>query len=354
MAPRIAALAAFLHGLAQLGHAWFGEGRHQSHQPPDPWMRGLICVRSAALADHSPRAVKDTGGGIFAVAVTLDSKYRDLPQVVVAIERFEMQKKLILHLAAALCMASGAAVADNVLLINGSGRTPSPSTTTGTTNNWLTTCGAGHTVTVADTPPASLAGYQQVWDLRFANQSPLTTADQAAYLAYLQSGGRMFVMGENSNLGARNATVIDFIDTAGGGALTFVEPGNAQTVTGVPFTDGGLSTIVWWAAGGTTTPGSGVFAASNANGGSAIVWRTGTLANAPTGTLAVVFDVSFMEPPSRTPNEDQFFRNLCAFGSMRGGGAAVAVPANSPWALWSLACALGLAAMVILRKRRHN
>ena len=209
-------------------------------------------------------------------------------------------------------------------------------------------------MTVADTPPASLAGYQQVWDLRFANQSPLTTADQAAYLAYLQSGGRMFVMGENINLGARNATVIDFIDTAGGGALTFVEPGNAQTVTGVPFTDGGLSTIVWWAAGGTTTPGSGVFAASNANGGSAIVWRTGTLANAPAGTLAVVFDVSFMEPPSRTLNEDQFFRNLCAFGSMRGGGAAVAVPANSPWALWSLACALGLAAMVILRKRRHN
>ena len=35
-------------------------------------------------------------------------------------------------------------------------------------------------------------------------------------------------------------------------------------------------------------------------------------------------------------------------------GAAVAVPANSPWALWGLACALGLAAMVILRKRRHN
>lgn len=260
-----------------------------------------------------------------------------------------MKLNQLAAIAASLVVASGAALADNVLIINGASNTSEPSTTDSITRNWVPTCGTGHTVTVVDTPPASLAGYQQIWDLRFSNSSPLTPADQAAYQAFLQGGGHMFVMGENASFMTRNDSVTQFVASTGGGTLAFVSPGDAQDVIGAPFNNGGLNAIVYGAAGGVTSSGSGVFATSNARGGTAVAWSTGTLGNAPAGSLAVVFDVNFMQDGAPA-DQHQFFQNLCSF--VQTGGNTEAIPTNSPWGLLGLAALLATLAPLGLRLRK--
>jgi hypothetical protein len=58
---------------------------------------------------------------------------------------------------------------------------------------------AGFTVTHSvGVPGGSLANYQQIWDIRSNNTTPLTASDTTAYMTYLQGGGKLFAMGENS------------------------------------------------------------------------------------------------------------------------------------------------------------
>ena len=236
--------------------------------------------------------------------------------------------------------------AANILIVNGASASVEPDTTADITQNLPIACGPAHTYAVADVPPADMSAYDQVWDLRFSDSSPLTAADQAAYLGLLQSGKNIFVMGESALFMTRNNSVIDFVTLTGGGSLSFVSPDDLQAVTGgAPFTDNGLSSVVYNVAGGVTTSGNGLFVTRDAAaGGAALAWKTGVLANAPAGALAVVFDVNFMEPAA-SANERQLLRNMCTF--VRTGGAAVApteVPASSPATLLGLAgllCVLG-------------
>ncbi|HEY0200705.1 MAG TPA: hypothetical protein VGC24_03330 [Burkholderiaceae bacterium] len=245
------------------------------------------------------------------------------------------------------------AYADNVLIVNGSSVTFEPSTTDDITTNWPVVC-TGHTVTVSDTVPASLSGYDQIWDLRFSSTSPLTTADQSAYLAFLQAGKRMFVMGENDGFVTRNDSVNAFVALAGGGALSAVNPAQTQTVN-APFNAGGLTSITWSASGGVTAPGTGIFAANDpSTGGSAIAWGIGTLANAPSGLLTVVYDVNFMQADAPS-DQQQFFKNLCTYVTT-GGGAIKSVPVpvggTSAWVL--LLAGLGLLGRRALRAMGHG
>ena len=69
-----------------------------------------------------------------------------------------MKLNQLAAIAASLVVASGAALADNVLIINGASNTSEPSTTDSITRNWVPTCGTGHTVTVVDTPPGQPCG----------------------------------------------------------------------------------------------------------------------------------------------------------------------------------------------------
>jgi len=62
--------------------------------------------------------------------------------------------------------------------------------------------------------PASTAGFNQVWDLRF--NTPLTVADIASMGSYLQSGGRMYLTGENSSFDiTRNQSLVAFLNPSG-------------------------------------------------------------------------------------------------------------------------------------------
>ena len=254
---------------------------------------------------------------------------------------------LVLSFAAAVFISTlDRAQAGTVLIVNGSSTTSEFGITASITTQLTTLENAvGNTVNVVDTPPASLAGFGQVWDLRFSNSSPLTTAVQAQYLAYLQGGGGMFVMGENSSFATRNDSVLAFISLAGGGNLTFTTaggrgPGDAQTVI-PPFTGPNpVTSIVYNAAGGVTTAGTGQFISSNANGGSGVAFGVGTLANAPLGALTTIFDVNFLQTDATADNQ-ALAKNLVGFVQNE---VTPGIPEPSTWAMMLLGFAgLGFA-----------
>lgn len=232
---------------------------------------------------------------------------------------------------AAVSLAT-AANAGNILIVNGAGETSEPSTTASITQQISQLhIAVGNTVTVVDTTPLSLAGYQQVWDVRFSNSSPIDAPLQAEYVNYLASGGGIFAMGENAFFGTRNESVISLIAAAGGGLLTYIVPGDSQTVI-APFTGpNAVSTLQYSVAGGLTTAGTGQFITSNASGGSGVAFGVGTLANAQAGALTAIFDVNFLQTDANFESQ-QLAKNLIGFigGQVDPGGT---VPEPATWAL---------------------
>jgi len=97
-------------------------------------------------------------------------------------------KKLLLATAAFALMTIPEAFAGDILIVNRLGSTSE----VGTTNSFTTQLGnfqvaAGNTITVVDNVPGSLAGYSQVWDIRFSNSSPLTSGVLSQYLSFMQA-----------------------------------------------------------------------------------------------------------------------------------------------------------------------
>lgn len=212
--------------------------------------------------------------------------------------------------------SSSIATASHVLIINGSSNTSEPITTAEITSNLDTLHQAiGNTTDIQDVLPGNLSSYDEIWDIRFSNTSPITAGEESQYIAFLQGAGRMFVMGENSGFSTRNNSVIGLITNLGGGALTFTTPNSTQTVN-APFDQPNTVTQMSYnAPGGVTTAGSGIFMTSiGAAPGTGIAFLLGDLANATTGTLAVVFDVNFMQGNTNgTANNIQFLKNLIKF-----------------------------------------
>lgn len=209
---------------------------------------------------------------------------------------------------ASLCVAAcvlfvlpSAAAAQNALIVHdGSAVSPGPDIRTNLQNR-LT--GKGYTVTQnVGVPAGSLASYGQIWDLRYSTNgappgNPFTADEVAAYLTYLQSGGSLFLMGENGiSFGTRNAAIRDFIQTAGGGTVTLAATsGNSQTVQ-PPFTGPtSVASVAYLSVGGVTALPKGAFVTKDtATSGAAIVFNPGVLSNAAAGTLLAVFDVNFL------------------------------------------------------------
>lgn len=179
---------------------------------------------------------------------------------------------------------------------------------------------AGNTPTVVswsgstlDPLPSSLVGYSQVWDVN--GHLALTADQQTSYLAYLQSGGSLFLMGENTGYGAaRNATLITFIENAGGGTVNIVSSsGGAETVSSDMQTPNAIPTVSYAASGSYSTAGTGTCLTTNSsNTCSAIAFNVGTLANAKNGSLISVLDINFLES-SRSASFQSFIDNLIAY-----------------------------------------
>jgi hypothetical protein len=159
----------------------------------------------------------------------------------------------------------------------------------------LTTAGYTATANIG-IPTGSLANFRQIWDVRFNNTTPLSGAESASYMDYLDGGGTLFVIGENTGFATRNNTIVILIDFLGGGFVTLATPANAQTVQ-PPFTlPTALSSVTFLAAAGTADPVNGAFITKDVNNvGAAIFYDRGTLSNAPGGRLVAVFDINFLQ-----------------------------------------------------------
>ena len=230
--------------------------------------------------------------------------------------------------------AATPAMAGNILIINGSSGTSETSTTASITQQISQLhMAVGNTVTVSDLVPGSLAGFEQIWDIRFSNALAITTGQQDQYLAYLQGGGGMFVMGENSSFATRNTSVLSLIAAAGGGTLNFTVPTSNQIVY-APFTGpNSVMDVSYNAPGGVTSFGTGQWITSNAAGtaGTGIAFGTGSLANAQRGALTAIFDVNFLQT-NAPENSQALTRNLIGFI----GGQVGSVPEPATWAMMIL------------------
>lgn len=253
-------------------------------------------------------------------------------------------KFVALGLAAALM--TSVAHAAPILILSGASQTSEHDTTADIVSNMTTLHEAvGNTVTVADNngEVADLSVFSQVWDLRFSNAWALDAGEIADYVAYLNGGGGMFVMGENSSFYTRNESIRSLALAAGGGDIDGVSGYHGETETVLaPFTGpNALSEISFSSSGHATSSGTGDFMT---DAGSGVAWGVGDLANAMAGALTTVFDVNFMEP-DRPADEMAFAANLVNFVQTEVEPPAVPLPASLPLML------AGFGGLAALRRR---
>lgn len=214
-------------------------------------------------------------------------------------------------------LSSQVAQADEVLIINGASKTSELDTTSAITNNLNQLLqNAGFTTTISDATPENLNGFDQIWDIRFSNNLAITASEQTEFLSFLQGGGGMFVMGENDGFTTRNNSVLNLIQAAGGGLLTFVTPDSTQNVLS-PFTELNPipnGNVVYANPGGVSSPGTGKFiTVDNFGRGTGVAFGKGDLANALNGALTTIFDVNFMQALYDLPNSQNLLKNLIGF-----------------------------------------
>jgi hypothetical protein len=247
--------------------------------------------------------------------------------------------------------ATSRAFAASILLINGASGTSEPDTTSEITSNFVTQAESlGHVVTVSDGVPALFDGFGQVWDFRF--NPALMASDITQYVEYLNSGGGMFVMGENAGFPGRNASVLSLIMSAGGGSLDFVTPCSTQTVK-APFTGPApitANSIDYAAPGGANGSGSGSFISDCGDGtGTGLFWGVGTLSNANAGALAVIFDVNWAQNQYDVPDSTNLLRNILG-GIQQEVDPSPPIPEPATFLLTGL----GLGAVGVAHRRRQK
>jgi hypothetical protein len=222
-----------------------------------------------------------------------------------AIGSFLRKRRLLLGMLMFALLFSGVSQAANALIVwNGVAFGPE-SDDKGYLNTALVN--AGYTVTLTSdltsTPLVSGGSplFKQVWDIRFGPSEPLSGGDIARYVAYLNAGGRLIAIGENTtNFLNRDTSVASLVLQAGGGGVTPVNANGTESVE-VPFTTrpASVTSIVFSSAGGLAAPlpAGAVFINKDTNNdgvGTGIVWPIGILTNGAAGILITVFDSDFI------------------------------------------------------------
>lgn len=196
---------------------------------------------------------------------------------------------------------------------------------------------SGATPTSVTSLPGSLSSYGQLWDIRFNNTTPITGGERSQYVSYMNGGGAMFVMGENAGFMTRNNSILSLITAAGGGTGTFAAGNNSQDVLPAAQTPNAITTIGYLAPGGITqaTVGTGQCLTRDSNNVcSAVAWGVGSLANAQTGSMVVVFDINFMQTTPGGSNAAAFLNNIIRFVTVQaqgGGGSNFAALGGTPY-----------------------
>jgi hypothetical protein len=264
--------------------------------------------------------------------------------------------KCLLAGLALLLAVPGLCLGANALIVHDGTGSPE-SDALGNLNTHLV--GKGYTVTQnVGVPGGSLAGYQQIWDIRYNNTTPLTGSDNTAYLTFLQGGGRLLLIGENTAFFTRNNSIVAFVALAGGGTLQTVTTANNFETVQPPFTGPtALSNVTYQAAAGVNNPPGAPITMDVNKIAAAIVFSPTLLSAAPTGTLIIVFDVNFLQVGAPDPNVQTLTDNLISYLNAPTFvappliPAPLSIPTLSEWTLAALALLVALFGAGALRRR---
>lgn len=146
-----------------------------------------------------------------------------------------------------------------------------------------------------------LSQYAHIWDVGYASPYTTNPNDPTAQLTtYLQNGGAMFILGENTLFGVRDDTIDNFVTSLGGGNITrsysdysyavdtTIDPQFllANNVNKVRFSRPGGFISLGTGTAMTTAFTEGIYVAA--------MWKTNSLSNAPKGAVVSVLDVNFL------------------------------------------------------------
>ena len=148
--------------------------------------------------------------------------------------------------------------------------------------------------------------FSHIWDVGY-HSSGIGSA-QSKYIQYLQDGGALFLLGENVAFLNRDQTEDTLINAAGGGGGVDVRTDSSGQGTYTEYTAGefllanGRSDVTFYVPNYFTNYGTGTPIATGSYGPSAVVWKTGSLSNAPAGAIVSVLDINFIVNPAYGAN----------------------------------------------------
>jgi RHS repeat-associated protein len=204
-------------------------------------------------------------------------------------------------------------VGNKVLIVNGAAASSEPQLSLDTTNTIdLLLQNNGFQTTISDGLTSDISEYDQIWDLRFDNNSTISNAQTQQYLNFLKTGGNLFLFGENSIFKARNNSILNLIEEAGGGQLDYALTSPSQQVLS-PFNSPKLISdkITFKAPGGVTTAGEGQLIATDENNrGVGVAFGRGSLSQAAAGELTAIFDLNFLQDAGSNVNLQKLLDNL--------------------------------------------
>lgn len=146
-----------------------------------------------------------------------------------------------------------------------------------------------------------LSQYDHIWDIGLENNTDqsllVPTGAAAKYTTYLQQGGGLFILGENSGFNVRNGDLASFITGLGGGTIQTSPYVDRNVTVGSEFLiANNQSFLILPDSGRFSSIGTGTPITTNEYGdvGQAVVWKTGSLSLAPKGAIVVVLDINFI------------------------------------------------------------
>ena len=147
--------------------------------------------------------------------------------------------------------------------------------------------------------------YAHIWDLGY-HTTPSAVAKNK-YVQYLQDGGAIFLLGENAYFNERNWWIADVLATVGGGSVTVRNDTAGFGVHGASTASEFLlansrADITFYAPNFFTSYGTGTPVANTGYGPASVMWKTGSLGNAPAGAVVSVLDINFLLNPQYGPN----------------------------------------------------
>jgi hypothetical protein len=142
--------------------------------------------------------------------------------------------------------------------------------------------------------------FSHIWDLGY--RTPMSGAATAKYTQYLQDGGALFLLGENTYFNIRNQSICDLVNNLGGGTAGIrYDTAGFGTIGATTASEFLLANsradITFYAPNGFTSYGTGTPIANSGIGPPAMMWKTGSLSGARAGALASVLDINFLLNP---------------------------------------------------------